>query len=88
MRLGSVGYVGLCPFHKEKTPSFFVNDEKQIFHCFGCGAHGDIFTFIMEDERMSYKDALEKAERSADNIQRTTYLQLAEHYYKLSKDKK
>lgn len=57
---GGTGYVGLCPFHKEKTPSFFVNDDKQIFHCFGCGAHGDIFSFIMQDEGVSYKDALEK----------------------------
>ncbi len=57
---GGTGYVGLCPFHKEKTPSFFVNDDKKIYHCFGCGAHGDIFTFIMQDEGISYKDALEK----------------------------
>ena len=57
---GNNGYVGLCPFHREKTPSFFVNDDRQIFHCFGCGAHGDIFSYIMQDEGISYKDALEK----------------------------
>ena len=38
---------GLCPFHNEKTPSFTVNDEKGFYHCFGCGAHGDIISFIM-----------------------------------------
>ena len=57
---GGTGYVGLCPFHREKTPSFFVNDDKRIYHCFGCGVHGDIFSFIMQDEGISYKEALEK----------------------------
>lgn len=55
---GGYSYAGLCPFHKEKTPSFFVNDEKKIFHCFGCGVHGDIFTFVMQSEGISYKEAL------------------------------
>ena len=40
-------HLGLCPFHKEKTPSFTVNDEKGFYHCFGCGAHGDIIKFLM-----------------------------------------
>jgi DNA primase len=50
---------GLCPFHTEKTPSFMVNAEKQIFHCFGCGAGGDVFTFIMKKESMEFREALE-----------------------------
>jgi DNA primase len=51
-------YKGLCPFHKEKTPSFIVSQEKQIFHCFGCGKGGDVFTFIREMERVSYIEAV------------------------------
>ena len=41
-------YIGLCPFHNEKTPSFTVNEAKGFYHCFGCGAHGDIIRFEME----------------------------------------
>ncbi|WP_353684810.1 DNA primase [Thermodesulfovibrio sp. 3907-1M] len=51
-------YKSLCPFHSEKTPSFFVNPSKQIFHCFGCGKGGDIVTFIMEYEKISFIEAL------------------------------
>jgi DNA primase len=51
-------FKGLCPFHKEKTPSFTVSPEKQIFHCFGCGKGGDIFTFIREMEHVSYIEAV------------------------------
>jgi len=53
-------YTGLCPFHSEKTPSFTVSDEKGFYHCFGCGAHGDIFSFVMSNEGISYPDAIEK----------------------------
>ncbi len=54
-------YMGLCPFHGEKTPSFTVNNQKGFFHCFGCGAHGDVFGFLMQDENLSFPEALEKA---------------------------
>lgn len=53
-------FLGLCPFHNEKTPSFTVNDQKGFYHCFGCGAHGDIFSFVMEKEHLSYKEAVIK----------------------------
>lgn len=53
-------YHALCPFHKENTPSFTVNDEKGFYHCFGCGAHGDVIGFTMEHERLSYPEAIEK----------------------------
>jgi len=51
-------YVGLCPFHHEKTPSFTVNEDKQIFHCFGCGVGGNIFKFLMLIEGMSFVEAV------------------------------
>ena len=51
---------GLCPFHTEKTPSFMVNEEKQIFHCFGCGEGGDVFTFLMKVGHFSFPQALEE----------------------------
>ncbi|MBR2140887.1 MAG: DNA primase [Rickettsiales bacterium] len=52
--------VACCPFHKEKTPSFNVNDDKGFYHCFGCGAHGDVITFTMNQDGLSFKDAVEK----------------------------
>ena len=51
-------HVGLCPFHSEKTPSFTVDSEKQLFHCFGCGVGGDVFTLVMEKENMTFPEAL------------------------------
>ncbi len=53
-------FLGLCPFHNEKTPSFTVNDVKGFYHCFGCGAHGDIVKFEMEANGLPFMDALEK----------------------------
>jgi DNA primase len=52
--------LGLCPFHSEKTPSFTVNDDKGFFHCFGCGAHGDIISFVMETEGLAFPEAVER----------------------------
>lgn len=56
-RRGS-SYLGLCPFHNEKTPSFSVSPDKQIYHCFGCGAGGNVITFLMEYENYSFQEAL------------------------------
>jgi len=53
-------YTALCPFHSEKTPSFVVSPSKQIYHCFGCGASGDAIKFIMDIEKLSYPEAIEK----------------------------
>src|SRR3974390_1104177 len=51
-------FTGLCPFHGEKTPSFAVHPVKQIFHCFGCGKGGDVFTFVMEMEKCPFPEAV------------------------------
>ena len=51
-------FKGLCPFHSEKTPSFSVHREKQIFHCFGCGAGGDVFSFVMLAEKVPFPEAV------------------------------
>jgi DNA primase len=52
-------FKGCCPFHNEKTPSFYVNDQKGFFHCFGCGAHGDIIGFVMRHDRLGFVEAIE-----------------------------
>ena len=52
-------YFGLCPFHNEKSPSFSVSREKQMYYCFGCGAGGNIFTFLMEYENMTFPEAMQ-----------------------------
>ena len=49
-----------CPFHNEKTPSFTVNDQKGFFHCFGCGAHGDVIGFVMQHDRLPFMEAVEQ----------------------------
>ncbi len=51
-------YTGLCPFHTEKTPSFSVSEEKQLYYCFGCGAGGNVLTFLMQKENMNFVEAL------------------------------
>ena len=53
-------YIGLCPFHHEKTPSFTINESKGFYHCFGCGAHGDIIRYLMEAEGLPFMDAIKK----------------------------
>lgn len=51
-------HMGLCPFHNEKTPSFSVSPSRQIYHCFGCGVGGNVFTFIMEYENCTFAEAM------------------------------
>ena len=69
-----------CPFHNEKTPSFVVSQEKQIYHCFGCNASGNIFTFLMEHEHMTFTEALKYL---ADKYE----VQLQNNYYYQGKDR-
>jgi DNA primase len=58
-------FVGLCPFHKERTPSFSVVEEKGFYHCFGCGAHGDVISFTMQTSSLSFPEAVEALAREA-----------------------
>lgn len=69
LRKAGANYMGLCPFHQEKTPSFAVHPVKQIFHCFGCGAGGDVFKFVMLIENVTFPEALRRvAEKSGIKI--------------------
>jgi len=58
LRKSGQNYVGLCPFHHEKTPSFVVSQTKQLFHCFGCGAGGDVFGFLMKADSLNFPEAV------------------------------
>ena len=58
-RAGANRLTGLCPFHDERTPSFGINPAEKVYHCFGCQASGDAFTFVMETEGLDFKGALE-----------------------------
>ena len=53
-------FAGLCPFHHEKTPSFYVVEDKSFFHCFGCGAHGDAIGCVMRNDDLDFVEAIEK----------------------------
>jgi DNA primase len=66
-------FAGLCPFHTEKTPSFTVNTKKDFYHCFGCGAHGDLFRFVMETQGLDFRGAIEllESENGLKHFERT-----------------
>jgi DNA primase len=63
-RAGTI-HKGLCPFHAEKTPSFIVTPERETWHCFGCGEHGDIFTFVMRRDGLDFREALSRLAEKA-----------------------
>lgn len=76
IRLKKTGsnHMGLCPFHNEKTPSFSVSQSKQMYHCFGCGVGGNVYTFIMEYENYTFIEALKfLAERAGINLPEQEY---------------
>jgi DNA primase len=68
LRSAGRNYKAVCPFHSEKTPSFMVNPEKQIFHCFGCGAGGNVFGFVMRHENVNFPEAAEMLAQRAGVI--------------------
>ncbi|MGH7924832.1 MAG: CHC2 zinc finger domain-containing protein, partial [Candidatus Binatus sp.] len=74
LRRAGRNFVGLCPFHNEKTPSFSVNAERGFFHCFGCGAGGTVFNFIMKMEGLTFPEAVRQvAGRYGVEIPETEY---------------
>src|SRR5437867_3880486 len=80
LHLRKVGrrHVGLCPFHAEKTPSFSVDEEKQFFYCFGCGAGGDVFKFLMLHEKLEFGEALRAlAEKNGIELPRASHRESA-----------
>src|SRR3989339_1543356 len=60
LRKRGKNFIGSCPFHQEKTPSFTVSEDKQIYHCFGCGNGGNVFKFLMEFKNISFVEAVEE----------------------------
>jgi len=60
LRKRGKNYIGLCPFHSEKTPSFTVTEEKQIFHCFGCHVGGNVFKFLMDYKKISFVESVQE----------------------------
>ena len=80
-------YLGICPFHNEKTASFTVNEDKGFFHCFGCGEHGSIFDFLMKIDNLTFPEAVERLANEAgldmpsetqENGEKSEYIQ--KHY--------
>ncbi|MBI4442777.1 MAG: DNA primase [Acidobacteria bacterium] len=73
LKKSGANYAGLCPFHQEKTPSFSVHVTRQFYYCFGCGAKGDVFRFVMEMERVPFPEAVRRvAQRSGIPLPRET----------------
>src|SRR5256884_6802481 len=65
-KAGAQNFSGLCPFHSEKTPSFSVHATRQFFHCFGCGASGDVFSFVQKIENITFPEAVRTVRQKMD----------------------
>ena len=66
LKRAGANFVALCPFHKEKSPSFNVNPHRQIFHCFGCQKGGDVFRFVQEYENITFVEAVRRLAQRAN----------------------
>ena len=84
-------YFGLCPFHKEKSPSFSVSPDKQIYHCFGCGVGGNVFHFLSKIENITFRESIEElAERAGitlpvlDSREDTKQMELKTKVYEIN----
>lgn len=74
LRRNGSDFVGLCPFHREKTPSFHISADKQLFYCFGCGAGGNLIDFVMKSEHLDFVDAIKLlAERAGITLEQEIY---------------
>lgn len=72
LKRSGADYKGCCPFHQEKTPSFIVHSNEQYYHCFGCGASGNVFTFLMKQEGLTFEEAVQKlADRVGVTLEKT-----------------
>ncbi len=78
-KAGAQNYSGLCPFHKEKTPSFSVHATRQFYHCFGCGVSGDVFTFVQKIENITFPEAIRAvAQKMGVSLPKQTFSSEAE----------
>lgn len=90
LRKRGKNYIGLCPFHQEKTPSFTVSEDKQIFHCFGCGVGGNVFKFLMEYKSISFVESVQEVAEAVGitiNYDKDTYSEeqsVQEAYYDIN----
>ena len=87
LKRAGANFKGLCPFHNEKTPSFVVSPQKQIFTCFGCGASGDLLGFVKRYYNLDFSEAVEKlAGEYGINIQKNVYNDDREKYYEINRE--
>ena len=83
----SSDYICLCPFHREKSPSFHVNQTKQLFHCFGCNAGGNVIGFVMQYENLSFPDAVKfLADRIGYNLPENRYSKISAERQQLKRE--